>query len=67
MRPHFDFEELRVEAHLMDFDGDLYDQQMKLEFVERLRPEAKFDGLQALIDAIAADVAHARQILASSG
>jgi riboflavin kinase/FMN adenylyltransferase len=66
VRPHFGLEDLRVEAHLMDFDGDIYDRQMKLEFVERLRPEARFDGLQALIDAIAADVARAREILASS-
>jgi len=65
MRPTFAGHELRVEAHLMDFDADLYDQQIRLEFVERLRPEMKFDGLPAIVAQIGADVARAREILAA--
>lgn len=66
MRPTFHGHELRVEAHLMDFEGDLYDQQIRLEFVSRLRPEMKFEDLDAITAQIATDVANARDILASS-
>ena len=49
-----------VEVHLLDFDGDLYGQRVELEFVERLRPEKRFGGLEELRVAIAADVEAAR-------
>jgi riboflavin kinase/FMN adenylyltransferase len=39
----------RVEAHLLDFDADLYGQTLKLEFVEHLRSEQKFSGIDALV------------------
>lgn len=52
-----------VEVHLLDFDGDLYGQRIELEFVERIRGEQRFDGLDALSAAIASDVEDARQIL----
>jgi riboflavin kinase/FMN adenylyltransferase len=47
---------LRVEAHLLDFDGDLYGRQLLLELWERLRDERAFAGEAELIEAIAADV-----------
>lgn len=53
-----------VEAFILDFDGDLYGQQVKLEFVERLRGQEKFDGVDALIAAMRDDVARTRHILA---
>ena len=49
-----------VEAHLLDHDGDLYDQPLRLELVRRLRAERKFDGKDALVAQIRADVAAAR-------
>ena len=52
-----------VEVHLLDFEGDLYGQRIELEFVERIRGEQRFDGLDALSAAIASDVEDARQIL----
>ena len=52
-----------VEVHLLDFDGDLYGQRIELEFVERIRGEQRFDGLDALSAAIASDVESARRIL----
>jgi riboflavin kinase/FMN adenylyltransferase len=54
-----------VEVHLLDFEGDLYGERLELEFLERLRGEQRFDGLEALRDQIAADVARAREVLAA--
>jgi riboflavin kinase/FMN adenylyltransferase len=51
---------LRVEAHLLDFDGDLYGQELELVFTRRLRDEVKFASLAALRDQIGRDVAAAR-------
>ncbi len=52
---------LRVEAHLLDFKGDLYGQEMELVFVEKLREEQKFPSLEALKEQIAKDIAAARE------
>ena len=52
--------QLRVEAHLLDFDGDLYGQEVEISFVEKLRDEEKFPSLEALQKQIAGDVARAR-------
>lgn len=51
---------LRVEAHLLDFDGDLYGQELELVFTRRLRDELKFVSLAALREQIGRDVAAAR-------
>jgi riboflavin kinase / FMN adenylyltransferase len=53
--------ELRVEAHLLDFVGDLYGCEMEVTFAEKLRDEQKFDSLDALRAQIAKDVDQARQ------
>jgi riboflavin kinase/FMN adenylyltransferase len=65
VRPTFDSElgEL-IEAHLLDFDGDLYGSELKLRFQNRLRPELEFDDAEALIEQMAKDVADARTLLA---
>jgi riboflavin kinase / FMN adenylyltransferase len=52
--------ELRVEAHLLDFTGDLYGQEMELTFVAKLRDERKFASLDELRAQITLDVAAAR-------
>jgi riboflavin kinase/FMN adenylyltransferase len=51
-----------VEAFLLDFDGDLYGQRLRLEVGERLRDEQRFDSIEALIAQITADVARVRAI-----
>jgi riboflavin kinase / FMN adenylyltransferase len=61
VNPHYGGTVLRVEAHLIDFDGDLYGQRLSVELWERLRDELAFAGEAELIDAIAADVAAARR------
>ncbi len=52
-----------VEAHLLDFDRDLYGQTLTLDFVARLRPEQKFNGVEELVAQIHRDIAQARQTL----
>ena len=55
---------MRIEAHLLDFSGDLYDKELCLTFVQRIRSEMKFPSLQALQAQIQQDVETARSILA---
>ena len=64
-RPTFGGGSSTIEAHLLDFTGQLYDQNLRIYFVERLRGEQKFSSAEELINAIAADVLNARQILQS--
>lgn len=65
VRPTFTTGEVvpRVEAHLLEFDADLYDQILTVEFVERLRGEQKFAGIDALVAQIKADIVNAHEIL----
>ncbi len=56
VNPHYGGDELRVEAFLLDFEGDLYGQRLIVELWERLREERSFDSEQALIDQIGRDV-----------
>ena len=60
-RPTFDDQRsLVAEAHLMDFSGDLYGRKVELDFLERLRPEQKFESIDALKIQIGQDVDTAR-------
>jgi riboflavin kinase / FMN adenylyltransferase len=52
-----------LEAHLLDFDGDLYGEPARVSFVGFLRSERKFDGIDALIEQLKHDVEHARTVL----
>jgi riboflavin kinase / FMN adenylyltransferase len=52
-----------VEAHLLDFDGDLYGSEIRIEFVRWLRPELRFDSADALRRQIAEDVRGVRSAL----
>ena len=51
--------QVRVEAHLLDFKGDLYGQEMEITFTDKLRDEKKFPSLAALKEQIARDIAEA--------
>jgi riboflavin kinase / FMN adenylyltransferase len=55
-----------LEAHLIDFDGDLYGEPARVSFVDFLRSERKFDGVDALIEQLKHDVEHARNLLSGS-
>jgi riboflavin kinase/FMN adenylyltransferase len=52
-----------LEAHLFDFDGDLYGSRIEVEFVAKLRDEEKFDNLDAMVEQIHRDAAQARDVL----
>ena len=54
-----------LEAHLLDFEGDLYDERARVAFVERLRGEVKFDSVAALIEQMGRDCDDARRLLAA--
>ncbi|MBX3082291.1 MAG: bifunctional riboflavin kinase/FAD synthetase [Anaerolineae bacterium] len=62
-RPTFGGQDIRVEAHLLGFDRDIYGQTLGLEFVARLRGEQKFSGFEALVQQIHADVVKGSQVL----
>ena len=63
VRPTFNNSDVTVEAHLLDFDRDIYGKSLTVSFETYLRPEVKFDNLQALIDQINADVEKTRGYL----
>ena len=52
-----------LEAHLFDFDGDLYGRRIEVEFVAKLRDELKFDDLPALVRQMDLDSVQARDAL----
>ena len=63
-RPTFDNGARTVEAHLLDFDGDLYGETMALDIIEFQRPEEKYSTIEALITQMREDIRNARNILA---
>ena len=66
VRPTVNGTEPLLEAHLFDFDGDLYGRRIDVEFVEKLRDEAKFADLDTMVRQIDRDAAEARAILADA-
>jgi riboflavin kinase/FMN adenylyltransferase len=66
MRPTFAEPARTIEAHIFDFNRDIYDQDVKLEVIERIRPEKKFESGAALAAQIASDVTRAKAIVAAS-
>jgi riboflavin kinase / FMN adenylyltransferase len=67
VRPTFDTGRgLLVEAHLIDFDEDIYGETLRIAFLDRLRGERRFESVDALVDQMNADVDQARQICEGS-
>jgi riboflavin kinase/FMN adenylyltransferase len=66
MRPTFAEKERSIESHIFDFERDLYGQRIKLEIIDRIRPEQKFESAQALAAQIATDVRRVKEILAAN-
>ena len=67
IRPTFEPPVELLEAHLFDFDGDLYGRTIEVALHHYIRPEAKFDDLDALVAEMRSDEAQARQLLALQG
>jgi riboflavin kinase/FMN adenylyltransferase len=62
-RPTFGENRLTVEAFVFDFEGDIYNEDVRVRFVRRIRDEKRFDSTEALVAQIGKDVARARRIL----
>jgi riboflavin kinase/FMN adenylyltransferase len=55
---------LLVEAYLLDFEGDIYDHELRLDFLERLRGERRFDSVDELVEQMGRDVDETRRVAA---
>jgi len=67
VRPTFDGQTLSLEAHLLDFDRDIYGEMLTFTFEHRLRSEKKFDGLESLKAQLNQDIASGRELLSQGG
>jgi len=65
-RPTFKGSPPTIELHLLDFDEDVYGEEVRVDFIEFLRPIEPFSTIQALVDQIREDVGAAREILADA-
>ncbi|MGZ3461540.1 MAG: bifunctional riboflavin kinase/FAD synthetase [Archangium sp.] len=64
VKPTFGVNEVTIEAHLLDFTGDLYGKELRVQFLERLRPERRFGSVAELVGQIKRDVEAARAVIA---
>jgi riboflavin kinase / FMN adenylyltransferase len=64
LRPTFDENRLTIEVHVLDFNEDIYGEEISLYFVGRIREERKFKGPDDLVRQIASDILTAREMLA---
>jgi riboflavin kinase/FMN adenylyltransferase len=65
--PTFDGGERTIEVYVLDYHGDLYEQELKVDVIERLRDERKFDNAEELKKQIAVDIKQGRAVLRSYG
>jgi len=65
VRPTFERTTLLLEAHLLDFDADLYHTIVRVRFLQRLRDEIRFEGGSALVEQMHRDLAATRQLCAA--
>ena len=66
VRPTFSSGELAVEAHIIDFAGDLYGKTLRIRTVEKLREERRFPSLDTLVEQLGKDVERAREVIIQS-
>jgi riboflavin kinase/FMN adenylyltransferase len=66
IKPTFEDERPSVETYILDFEGDLYGREIRVEVLERLRGEIKFESIEELTSAIAADVQKTRDYFAAN-
>ena len=64
VKPTFGVNEVTIEAHLLDFSGDLYGKELRVQFLERLRAERRFGSVAELVGQIKRDVEAARTVIA---
>jgi len=63
--PTFDDNQFKVEVHILDFNEEIYGQNIKVDFIQRLRDEKKFASVSELSEQIKEDIKKARQILSN--
>lgn len=61
--PTFDDHQYTVEVHILDFEGDLYGKNIRVNFIDRIRDEIKFSGIDALSEQIRKDIDQARNMI----
>ncbi len=66
LRPTFGGKDLRLEVHLLDFEGELYGQRLRARFIRRLREERRFDSPEALAEQLSKDRARCRGVFQAS-
>jgi riboflavin kinase/FMN adenylyltransferase len=64
VRPMFDGDDEVLETYIFDWEGDLYGRTIEVDLIAYLRPEAKFDSIEALVERMREDEAEARRLLA---
>ncbi len=64
VKPTFGVNEVTIEAHLLDFNADLYGRDLRVQFLDRLRPERRFGSVAELVGQIKRDVEAARAVIA---
>ena len=66
VRPTFELSEVlpRVEAHILDFQGEIYGEEIALDFISRLSDERRFENIESLVGQIQLDISRAKQLLA---
>lgn len=64
--PTFGEEKLKVETHIIGFSGDLYDQEIAIEFLARLRDVEKFESKQQLLSQLGLDIDRAKNLAIAS-
>ena len=62
-RPTFGRRDLSLEVHILEFEGDLYGRDLRVEFVERMRDERKFESKEALVEQLSLDRSRCKQLL----
>lgn len=62
-RPTFGDGDVRLEVHILDFEGDLYEKRIRVAFVERVRDEKKFESVEALVEQLSRDENRCRALL----
>lgn len=67
VKPTFGGTEVTIEVHLLDFSGDLYGRELRVQFLERLRQEQRFGSVAELVGQIKRDVEAARTVIARAG
>ena len=66
VRPTFSSGELAIEAHIIDFAGDLYGKTIQIRTVQKLRDERRFPSLDTLVEQLGKDVERAREVIQST-